>query len=156
MRKFTDIPRSFAAALIFTAGFLSGSGCSSGKDKLVSVTGRATHNGNPIAGITVSFVPQAETESGASTGMTDENGQFKLTVFKTKESGAVVGAHKVWISVPRNLDVEDKEQRKRGSHNPYAGLSADVVDVLRKYGRPETSPLTIEVTGDQPIELKLD
>jgi hypothetical protein len=153
MRRLSQIAVYFPMKLMLLTCFLSG--CGNGKDKVVAVKGKATHNGNPVAGITVSFVPQAETGVGASTGKTDENGEFTLTVFNTRERGAVVGSHKVWISVPRKLDVEDKEQRTKGSHNPYGGLSADVVDVLRKYGRQETTPLTVEVTGD-PIELKLD
>jgi hypothetical protein len=129
-------------------------GCGNGKDKVVTVTGKATHNGNPVPGVIVSFVPQGENEVGPSTGLTNESGEFTLTVFKTKERGAVVGSHKVCVSLPLKPD-EDKEQRKNAAKNPYAGLSPDVVEVLRKYGRQETTPLTVEVTGDT-LDLKLD
>jgi hypothetical protein len=160
MRTPMNTPRAFPVLFLLTACFLSGPGCGGGKDKIVGVTGKVTHDGNPVAGMIVSFVPQAATDSGASTGKTDENGQYKLTVFKTGQGGAVVGTHKVWVSIPREppeafkKDKQKAEKKKKGS--PAAEtLPADTAQILKKYGRLDKTPLTVEVKGD-PIDLKLD
>src|SRR6266446_6916611 len=119
MRTLMNIPGRLPVILLLTACCLSGSGCSGGKEKVVAV--KVTHNGNPVAGMVVSFVPQTGTSSGVSTGETDENGHYELTVFKTGQRGAVVGTHKVWVSIPRAptepVDKEEKmkeRKKKRG------------------------------------------
>jgi hypothetical protein len=159
MRIQRNIPRAFATTLLLAACLLGALGC--GKDKTVSVTGRVTRNDKPISGLVVSFVPQAVTESGPSTGTTDENGYYKLTIAKTGGSGAVVGTHKVWVSLPRNpppFDDSNKEEKaKKAPRKPTAGVPADaeIAAILKKYGQADKSPLTVEVKGE-PIDLKLD
>jgi len=161
MRTLLNIPRSYSFMLLLTACFLSGSGCSGGKEKVVAVRGTVTHHGDPVAGMVVSFVPQAETYSGPSTGETDDNGRYELTVFKTGQSGAVVGTHKVWVSIPREppepVDKEEKmKMRKQKKGKPATEtLPADTAKILKKYGNLDKTPLTVEVKGD-PIDLKLD
>jgi hypothetical protein len=154
MRTVMNIPHSFSRMFLFSACILAGSGCG-GNDKVVSVSGKVTHNGNPVPGLVVSFVPQSATVAGVSTGTTDDQGQYTLTVFKTGDRGAVVGAHKVWVSLPRQPESDDKETRNKAARNAGAGMTADTAVILRKYGRLETTPLTVEVTGDE-LDLKLD
>src|SRR5262249_1907004 len=102
MRTLMNIPRSLGAALLLTACFLGTSGCGGGgKEPIVAVTGRVTHKGTPVAHLVVSFVPKDQTSAGVSTGTTDEDGRYSLTVVKTRQRGAVVGTHKVWVSLPR-------------------------------------------------------
>jgi hypothetical protein len=161
MRTLMNIPRPFPVMLLLTACFLSGSGCNGGKEKVVRVTGKVTHNGNPVAGMIVSFVPQTETSSGVSTGETDEKGQYELTVFKTGQRGAVVGTHKVWVSIPRGptepVDKEEKmKERKKKKGIPAPEMPADTAKILKKYGKLDKTPLIVQVNGDQPIDLKLD
>jgi hypothetical protein len=146
-----NILRPFPLLLLLTTCCLSGSGC--GGEKVVSVTGTVTHKGRPVAGMIVSFVPQKETDSGVSTGTTDENGRYKLTVFKTGQRGAVAGTHKVWVSLPRQPEVVEKAKRKRGIPTPE--VPAETAEILKKYGTLEITPLKVEVSGD-PIDLKLD
>jgi hypothetical protein len=101
-------------------------------------------------------VPQTETEAGVSTGTTDENGEYKLTVFKTGSRGAVVGTHKVWVSLPRTPpEAFENENKKKAPRTPGSQVSPDIAQILWKYGKLDTTPLTVEVTGD-PIDLKLD
>src|SRR5262249_25891511 len=124
-----------------------------------------THNGQPVPGLVVSFVPEAATKTGVSTGETDDNGKYDLTVVKTGKSGAVVGTHKVWVSRPREPYVEpgDKEemakikkQMKQAALAAAKRQPADLTEILKKYGNLDKSPLTVEVKGGAPIDLKLD
>jgi hypothetical protein len=156
-----NVSRRYPVALLFAIGFLSSSGCGS-REKVVAVSGTVTHNGQPVPGLVVSFVPDAQTETGTSTGETDDNGKYSLTVFKTGASGAVVGTHKVWVSLPREpyVDPGEKEesakQKKLNKKKASAKPPADIADILKKYGNLDKSPLTKEVKDGAPIDLKLD
>jgi hypothetical protein len=152
--------RRFSLSCLVGVCFLSGSGCG-GSEKVVSVSGTVTRNGKPVPGLVVSFVPEAATQTGVSTGETDENGKYNLTVVKSGKSGAVVGTHKVWVSVPREpfVDPTEKEEKKnQKAKSPPAKPKppADVADILKKYGNLDKSPLTVEVKDGDPIDLKLD
>src|SRR6516165_10077980 len=150
MRTLTDHVRLLPLMLLFTACLLVSSGCG-GSEKVVSVTGTVTHNGKPVEGIIVSFVPQAQTKTGPSTGETDEKGKYQLTVASTGSSGAVVGNHKVWVSLPREppepVDKEERARLRRQKQKvaPAAEKQpADIAAILKKYSLAKT-PLTVEV-----------
>jgi hypothetical protein len=149
-----NIPRPLPVLLLLTACFLGGSGCG-GKEKVVTVTGTVTHKGDPVAGMVVSFVPEAQTVSGVSTATTDENGHYKLTVFKTGQSGAVVGTHKVWVSLPREPPPDLDKDKVNKKPVPTTKPPVDTAEILKKYGKLDSTPLTVEVKGE-PIDLKLD
>jgi len=158
MRTPITIPRPDSFVLLLTACFLCVSGCGGGTDKIVAVTGKVTHNDNPVAGMILSFVPDAATESGVSTGTTNAKGEYRLTVSKTGRSGAVAGSHKVWVSVPRKppeAGDNDKKPAKKGAEPTPTDLPAETEEILKKYGSLKTTPLKVEVKGD-PIDLKLD
>jgi hypothetical protein len=161
MRIHMNISRPLSLALLVVVCFLSSSGCG-GSEKVVFVSGTVTHNGQAVPGLVISFVPQNYTETGVSIGETDENGKYELTVVKSGKSGAVVGSHKVWVSRPREpfVDPTDKEelakQKKEKKGTPAAKPPADLTDILKKYGNLDKSPLTVEVKGGEPIDLKLD
>ena len=161
MRTHSYISRLFPLALLVTVCILSSSGC--GGEKVVPVSGTVTHNGQPVPGLVVSFVPQAVTEAGVSTGGTDDNGKYELTVHKTGSKGAVVGTHKVWVSRPREPFVDPTEKddvakmkQKKQATPATARPPADLTEILKKYGNLDKSPLTVEVKGGAPIDLKLD
>jgi hypothetical protein len=160
MRTLMSISRPFPVMFLFGACFLGGLGCSNGTERVVAVTGRVTHKDKPVAGIVVSFVPQTATNAGTSIGTTDEDGQYELTVSKTGERGAVVGTHKVWVSLPRKPEAsrkpEDGKRKKNTPANPATSLPADTAEILKKYGKLDKTPLTVEVKGDQTLDLKLD
>jgi hypothetical protein len=157
MRRYSTIFRPTSLALFAAVCVLSVSGCGGG-ERVVSVSGTVTHNGQPVPGIVVSFVPQSVTETGVSTGETDQDGKYSLTVVKSGSSGAVVGKHKVWISPPREApsasDKEDKPKKQKAK-TTAAKVPAELAPILKKYGSLEKSPLTVEVTGET-IDLKLD
>jgi hypothetical protein len=80
------------------------SGC--GKSyKTVPVSGLVTLDGDPLPNATVMFIPEAEGSSKAalpsSTATTGEDGRYSLvlTVAGKTKPGAVVGKHKVFITL---------------------------------------------------------
>jgi hypothetical protein len=154
MRTLMPVRRAFPVLLVLTASLLSSWGCSRNPDKVVAVTGTVTHKGEPVAGMVVSFVPQKESYSGPSTATTDDNGQYKLTVFTTGQRGAVVGTHKVWVSMPRT-PPEPFDPDKKIKKPPAPKTTVDTAAILKKYGSLEKTPLTVDVNGE-PIDLKLD
>lgn len=165
MRFKSGLARAAASALLFGASVLV-VGCG-GSEKVVAVSGTVTHNGQPVPGLVVSFVPDLATETGVSTGETDSSGRYSLTVVRTRASGAVVGKHKVWVSLPRETLPEEKElnsdqekearakarkQKGKAAPNPAVDLAA----ILKKYGKLDSTPLSVEVKDGSPIDLKLD
>lgn len=83
------------AVVLLLALVIAGCG-NSDRPALVPVTGTVTQGGKPLAQADVMFFP----ERGApSSGKTDASGQFTL-MFNDGRPGAVVGKHKVVISVP--------------------------------------------------------
>ena len=160
MRTLRNIARPFPVMRLLAVCILSGSGCGGGKEKIVAVAGTVTHNGNPVPGMIVSFVPQAQTITGVSTGTTDEDGRYSLTVAKTGQRGAVVGTHKVWVSLPREepppFGGKRKNEREKKKTPAPKMPAADLAATLKRYGSLERTPLTVEVNGAQPLDLKLD
>jgi len=75
------------------------SGCGGGQGyKAAPVSGTVTIDGNPVAGIVVTFQPvgAGQTPGPGSTGKTDENGKFTLRfATQDRKPGAVVGKHRV-------------------------------------------------------------
>ena len=160
MRIHLNISRPLTLASLLAIWFLSSSG-RGGSEKVVPVSGTVTRNGQPVPGLVVSFVPEAATETGVSIGETDDNGKYNLTVVKTGRSGAVVGTHKVWVSRPREPFVEPDEKGEMKRPKPKANVAsakphAEVEVILKKYGNLDKSPLTVEVKGGEPMDLKLD
>jgi hypothetical protein len=101
------------------------------------------------------------TETGVSSGETDQDGKYTLTVAKTGSKGAVAGKHKVWVSLPRTGEptLDDKELRAgkgKAKAATAAKVPAELAPILKTYGNLEKTPLTVEVKGGEPIDLKLD
>jgi hypothetical protein len=91
-------------------------GCG-GPYKTVSVSGRVTLNGQPLANAAVLFQPVA-TEGGnapgpGSTGVTDTDGRYTLSLVGKGGKGAVIGKHKVRITrMAQDADSEDDRPKQ--------------------------------------------
>jgi hypothetical protein len=154
MRSRTNLRRFLPVSVLLGACLLSVAGCGGG-EKVVSVYGKVTHKGQPVGGLIISFVPQARTKTGPSTGQTDDNGKYELSVADSGDDGAVVGTHKVWVSLPREPPTPRTDKRNKNEpRGPQ--MSPLMADIIRKYGSLEKTPLTVEVTSSGPIDLQLD
>ena len=99
------VTRFLGLGLLFS-GLVFINGCSSStktsQTELVAVDGRVTVNGTPLANASVTFTPTGA--GGASIGVTDENGNYKL-YYGPSAVGAVPGNHRVTIELGDGEDV---------------------------------------------------
>ncbi len=96
------------------------------KAKTVAAGGLLTLDGQPVAGASIVFMPQGG--GRPALGRTDQGGRYTLTTFE-KGDGAPPGAYSVAISLER-----------MGPNDELESL------LPRKYARPETSGLVVEVS----------
>lgn len=86
---------------MFGVGVFLLAGCGGGP-KLVTVSGRVTMGGKPLANATVNFEPVAASggaeAGGGSYGRTDADGRYSLKYVLDDRAGAVVGEHRVTIT----------------------------------------------------------
>ncbi len=127
--------------LALAAGLAAGCG---GGPEVVRVSGVATHNGEPVPSLLVTFQPD---RGRPSWGVTGPDGRFELE-YDAKNKGALVAAHTV--SATYRPGTPDEEMGKVKRH-PAVKAVAD------KYGDPYKSPLKVEVTAPtDSLELKFD
>ena len=140
------IPCGFRFALVVLLPILA-SGC--GGEKLVRVTGTATRHGKPVPNLVINFTPEKGLRSFA---LTDQDGRFNM-VYTNGQEGVVLGTHKVWVQLHTAGSKEDKEQQKRLA---IQKSDPEIMQILRKYGNGETTPLVVQVKDDQEMDLNLD
>lgn len=96
--------------LVFLSlGFIL-AGCFSKSEKLpelTPVTGKVTLDGKPLEGAQISFQPD---EGRSSNGVTDKEGHYEIYL-KAGVRGAVMGKHKVKISVEENMNLPKGEKQ---------------------------------------------
>jgi len=88
--------------VLLVTGFLLVTGCSGGPS-LAPVSGRVTLDGQPLADATVGFYPVGAHGDVMSSGKTNSNGEYSLKTVMKNETGAVVGKHRVSITVEPDL-----------------------------------------------------
>jgi hypothetical protein len=118
------------------------------------VSGKVTLNGKPLAGATVVFQPVApegsiEAAGPGSQAKTDDKGEFTLKC-ATGENGAVVGKHRVMISLLDTKVGESDERAPRGGwplenqvpvrYNDQTELTRDVPPGGKRFEFALTSP----------------
>jgi hypothetical protein len=124
-------------------------GCSGGGEEQVKVTGTATRNGKAVPDLAIHFMPE---KGMRSFGLTRPDGTFTM-VFSNGQEGVLVGTHKVWVQLRTAGAKDDPELQKR-----LAAQQSDpeIAEILRKYGSPDTTPITLEIKKSQEINLTLD
>lgn len=81
-------------------------GCGQGKD-VAPVSGLVTLDGEPLAGASVAFQPIGANPGSGSYGRTDSEGRFSLQLVNPDEPGAVVGRHRVSITLSEGESSSD-------------------------------------------------
>jgi hypothetical protein len=77
-------------------------GCKERAADTVPVSGRVTIDRQPLANATVTFTPAEASDVrliSQSSGKTDEQGRFSLQLDADNRSGAIVGIHRVRVSI---------------------------------------------------------
>ncbi len=142
---------SKSASAVFGVMVLSGllSGCGKAKQPWETVypaKGVVQYKGEPIAGALITLIPQDGDvpESVRPTATTNEDGSFQLGTY-SKSDGAPAGEYKALVL--RYTVVGPPDRPSPGPNN-----------LPKKYARPETTDLTVQVAeGDNdlaPLELQ--
>lgn len=123
-------------------------GCGEGGRPVVPVRGTVTRNGQPVPNLFLNFMPEG---GRPSWGQSNERGEFTLD-YDPQRKGAEVGTHKVYVQFRASSPKEEMEflSGKRKYHSDQKAIEA-------KYGKLETTPLTVEVkSGGGPIAIVVD
>jgi hypothetical protein len=103
------------ARLLLGFALVLGLGCGSGK--FAPVSGTVTMNGKPLAGALVIFSPIAKEGSidagPGSSGKTNDKGEYTLAS-DTGRTGAIVGKHRVSVSLMNRGTGESDDRRRPG------------------------------------------
>ncbi|MGL6194781.1 MAG: carboxypeptidase-like regulatory domain-containing protein [Thermoguttaceae bacterium] len=154
---------SFSLGLICLISVL---GCgSSGLKGLAKVEGTVHYNNEPLAGATVIFGTKTP-EGRSATGITDENGKFKMTTLVSND-GVMPGEYVVSIMKYSEPDVDAAENAPPVEAGQFdeksAGLSArskaknDMQMLIpERYSNPATSGLTASISKKGEKDLKFD
>ena len=141
------LPRWVLASIVLVVA----AGCSKSRVPLGEVEGTVNLDGKPLDHLLVVFHPEDSTLP-TSTGVTDENGNFKLWC-NDKRAGAVVGAHRVVVVDVSRMDIvpdRDADPAPNGAADRPASRVPTV------YGRPDKTPLRQSVTpGSQTVAIEL-
>src|SRR5262249_16316071 len=148
MRTLTRRPPIYLGPLL---ALLALGGCAKSPPPVTEVEGVVMLDGNPLPNARVEFVPQLS-DFGAemnSSGITDEQGKFRLICNHQQQTGAVVGKHRVLVTdrpLPRELRGQD-ERSQRGAGEFLAKLKNRPIPA--SYGNVSQTPLEVEVKADQ-------
>jgi len=118
--------RNLALITALLAGIMTIPGCNGGgsgadadRPARTPVSGKVTHNGDPVEGATVVLSPTAQGGKPAS-GLTDASGMYTLRTFET-DDGAIAGEYKVTVT---KLKVSASSTVSEDDHN-YDHEAAD-------------------------------
>ncbi|QDV70435.1 hypothetical protein Poly24_41590 [Rosistilla carotiformis] len=147
--------KQFVCLLVLVpAGFLTGCSQPASVNGVVPVTGTILHKGQPVAGATVTFVPNLE--GRACSGATDENGHFEVTTLQPGD-GAIPGRYNVLVakSEVEGALSEDEALEYMKKHGKEPTIT--VKDLLPiKYKRRSSSDLMAEVGEGEENDFTFD
>lgn len=77
---------------------VSVAGCGGDSFELADVSGKVTIDGSPAASLSVTFQPEGDDlEAPNSYGITDEKGEYQLSIVTGSRTGAIPGKHRISI-----------------------------------------------------------
>jgi hypothetical protein len=108
-------------------------GCGGQPYPLAPVAGQVTFKGQPLAQAHVLFQPvgepNAENVGPPSVGHTDDQGRFTLRTVDRDSAGAVVGKHRVFITLPK----EEQINSASGGSADGGGLQNKVYTLPKRF-----------------------
>jgi hypothetical protein len=146
---------------------LTAAGCA-GKYTPVPVSGVVTLDGQPVDKATVYFYAVGDDKEGRpAQGVTDENGEFRLSTLGT-DDGALPGEYKVvvhkYVPTQPNLKIpefpntpEGKLERQDFMYRNFEekGIQPNTNSLPARYGDSSTTPLTCTVKGGMTVKFEL-
>lgn len=133
------------------AAALAAAGCGSSSGT-VPVRGAVKLDGQPLVGVSVTFVAQGNGGRDAY-GSTDANGAFELTTFQPRD-GALPGQYKVVI-LPTGEEGGSTPFDEPGKPEPRPKPKSKRPQVPVKYTVPGQTPLTQEVPSKAEVVIEL-
>ncbi len=146
----------FGSFLLFAPLLLLPLGCGGVTYKLAPVSGHVTMDSRPLANASISFYPNGASEFPASTGRTDDGGNFKLETFDRGASrdGAVIGESRVVISInAQNAGKKIDPARKQLMGRPTSSETGDLVPA--RYNTETTLKFTVPTEGSDQANFAL-
>jgi hypothetical protein len=134
------------------------SGCAKTPPPVTEAEGIIYLNGEPLPHAQIQFVPDLK-HFGVdynSSGVSDDQGKFRLVCAKKAQPGAVVATH--WVLVTDSPAPDDLRGMDAVTQAKLAEWEASLVNrpIPRSYASVGTTPLKVEVTkGQKTYELKL-
>ena len=131
--------------LLFGFLLLLVTSCGGGGPDLAPVSGKITLDGKPLADATVGFYPLGEHGDVMSSGRTNSNGEYTLKTVKTMQTGAVVGKHRVSITLEPDLTGSDAPADKVKAGRPprlparYQGLESELTCDVPSGGKTDAN-----------------
>uniref|UniRef100_A0A7C4QRZ5 Carboxypeptidase regulatory-like domain-containing protein n=1 Tax=Schlesneria paludicola TaxID=360056 RepID=A0A7C4QRZ5_9PLAN len=156
--------RQMLAAAPAVALLITGCGGGEATIKTVPVSGTVVYKGQPVEGATVSF--WGEKAPRAASGITNEKGEFKLSMFKLND-GAVPGPNKVTVvkepprdatPAPAGNPLEDPTQMARMAQEMSSKKATGEKPLIpARYASQSTTPLveTVPESGSYECVLQL-
>lgn len=112
---------------LFSFIMLISAGCSG--SNIGQVTGTITLDGKPMQDVAVNFTPlnAVDGQAPGSSGMTDSNGKYSLSMVIDEVEGAIIGKHKVVITrgFESTSDVATPQELAR-ANLPFHDFTFDV------------------------------
>ena len=154
--------RSRYAMLILLTGSFMGCGGNS-EFPLAQVSGKITHNGEPVPHVVVMFFPKSNKEninSGPySTGESDQDGVYKLKT-RYDRPGAVIGTHRVELAFA-DFDPEaaaSELERQDSGEEPAAAVAKPLrkVKIPKKWGLDSQMEMTVPAEGTTTLNIEFN
>jgi hypothetical protein len=126
---------------------------------IAEVKGRVTLDGKPVSGATVLFVPEPGNSARPASGLTDSEGNFRLTTYRLND-GVIPGAYKIVVTKSEGLSTPpdpDHANKKRALDYKRRIEARDrqksVIPAIYRDAETTTLRCTVPVSGTVNVEL---